>query len=150
MFWAVLLTNAFDQGLRFSIDKATFELLYLPIPSHIKTNVKGTIDLLVSRLGDGVGGVLLGLATQGFAVGMFTLPGLGFGLRGIAAVCAVACAVWVGLAWRCGAATSRRSRQHPSLPARRRARGHARRWIARRRGSRQALTATIPRKSSTC
>ena len=30
-FWSVLLTNGFDQGLRFSVDKATYELLYLPI-----------------------------------------------------------------------------------------------------------------------
>src|SRR5688572_20491517 len=28
-FWSVLLTNGFDQGLRFSVDKATYELLYL-------------------------------------------------------------------------------------------------------------------------
>ena len=98
VFFAVVLTNAFDQGLRFSIDKATFELLYLPLPSHVKSGVKGAIDVLVSRVGDGVGGLLLGLATKGFAVGMIAIPGLGLGLRGLAACCAVACAVWVGLA----------------------------------------------------
>ncbi|HWJ57968.1 MAG TPA: Npt1/Npt2 family nucleotide transporter [Vicinamibacterales bacterium] len=97
-FFAVVLTNAFDQGLRFSIDKATFELLYLPLPSHVKSGVKGVIDVLVSRVGDGVGGLLLGLATQGFAVGMIAIPGLGLGLRGLATCCAVGCAVWVGLA----------------------------------------------------
>jgi AAA family ATP:ADP antiporter len=97
-FFAVIITNAFDQGLRFSIDKATFELLYLPLPSHVKSGVKGAIDVLVSRIGDGVGGLLLGLATQGFAVGMVAIPGYGLGLRGLATCCAVACAVWVGLA----------------------------------------------------
>ena len=97
-FFAVVLTNAFDQGLRFSIDKATFELLYLPLPSHVKSGVKGVIDVLVSRVGDGVGGLLLGLATQGFALGMIAIPGLGLGLRGLATCCAVGCAVWVGLA----------------------------------------------------
>ena len=98
IFAFVILTNAFDQGLRFSIDKATFELLYLPLPSHVKSGVKGAIDVLVSRVGDGVGGILLGLATQGFAVGMLAIPGLGLGLRGLAACCALACAAWVGLA----------------------------------------------------
>jgi AAA family ATP:ADP antiporter len=98
VFFAVVLTNAFDQGLRFSIDKATFELLYLPLPSHVKSGVKGAIDVLVSRVGDGVGGLLLGLATQGFAVGMLAIPGLGLGLRGLATCCALACAAWVGLA----------------------------------------------------
>jgi ATP:ADP antiporter, AAA family len=97
-FFAVVLTNAFDQGLRFSIDKATFELLYLPLPSHVKSGVKGAIDVLVSRVGDGVGGLLLGLATQGFAVGLIAIPGMGLGLRGLATCCALACAVWVALA----------------------------------------------------
>jgi len=97
-FFAVVITNAFDQGLRFSIDKATFELLYLPLPSHVKSGVKGAIDVLVSRVGDGVGGVLLGLATKGFVVGMIAIPGLSFGLRGLATCCAIACVAWVGLA----------------------------------------------------
>ena len=30
-FWPVLVTNAFDQGFRFSVDRPTYELLYLPI-----------------------------------------------------------------------------------------------------------------------
>ena len=29
--WTVLLTSSLDQGLRFSLDKATYELLYLPL-----------------------------------------------------------------------------------------------------------------------
>ena len=98
VFLAVVLTNAFDQGLRFSIDKATFELLYLPLPSHVKTGVKGAIDVLVNRLGDGVGGFALGLATKGFAFGMVSLPGLHLGLRGLAACCAVMAAGWLVLA----------------------------------------------------
>ena len=98
VFWAVVATNAFDQGLRFSIDKATFELLYLPLPSHVKSGVKAAIDVLVSRLGDGIGGLMLGLATQGFALGMVTIPGLGLGLRGLAALCAAGTGVWIVLA----------------------------------------------------
>ena len=98
VLWTVLATNALDQGLRFSIDKATFELLYLPIPSNIKTNVKSIIDLLLNRLADGVGGVLLGMMTQGFSLIVFTLPGAGLGLRGIAAVNVVLLGVWVAIA----------------------------------------------------
>jgi AAA family ATP:ADP antiporter len=96
--FAVILTNAFDQSLRFSIDKATFELLYLPLPSNVKVSVKGVIDLLINRLGDGVGGVLLGLATQGFSFYLFTLPGAGLGLRGLAAVTTGMIAIWMGVA----------------------------------------------------
>ena len=95
---AVMLTNAFDQSLRFSIDKATFELLYLPLPSNVKASVKGVIDLLVNRVGDGVGGLLLGLATQGFSFYFLTLPGAGLGLRGLAAITTGMIAVWIGVA----------------------------------------------------
>lgn len=92
--WAVLMTSAFDQGLRFSIDKATFELLYLPVGPATKTQVKTTIDLVVNRLADGVGAVLLGVATTGFLV----LPGAGLGVRGVAIVSLLLMAMWILLA----------------------------------------------------
>ncbi len=92
--WAVLLTSAFDQGFRFSIDKATFELLYLPLGSATKTRVKTTIELVCSRTADGVGAVLLGVATTGFLV----LPGAGLGLRGVAILSLLLMVGWVVLA----------------------------------------------------
>jgi AAA family ATP:ADP antiporter len=92
--WAVLMTSAFDQGLRFSIDKATFELLYLPLSTATRTQVKGTIDLIVSRVADGVGAVLLGLATTGFLM----LPGAGLGLRGVALISLLLVALWIAIA----------------------------------------------------
>jgi len=94
----VLLTNAFDQGLRFSIDKASFELLYLPLARDVKAAAKNAIDLLVNRVADGVGGVLLGVATQGFSLVAFSLPGLGLGLRGIAALNLAMLAAWIAIA----------------------------------------------------
>ena len=95
-FWSVLLTNGFDQGLRFSVDKATYELLYLPIAPGKRVYVKNAIDIVVNRVADGVGAVLLGLATKGF----FALPGLHLGLRGTAAVNLVTLGIWTTLAWR--------------------------------------------------
>lgn len=91
----VLITNAFDQGLRFSIDKATFELLYLPLPAGVKEQVKPTIDVAVNRFADAIGGILLALATQGFSLVLFKLPGAGFGLRGTAAVNLVLIGLWI-------------------------------------------------------
>ena len=96
VFWPVLLTNAFDQGLRFSLDKATYELLYLPIPSAVRVHAKNAIDIVVNRVADAVGAVLLGLTTRGF----FMLPGLNFGLRGTAAINMIALGLWLALAWR--------------------------------------------------
>lgn len=95
IFYAVIFTNASDQGLRFSIDKAAYELLYLPIPSAQRAAVKYTLDIGGNRIADAVGGVLLGLATGGFIV-----PGLGWELRGTATVMLLLTLAWIAVAWR--------------------------------------------------
>jgi AAA family ATP:ADP antiporter len=95
-FWSVLLTNAFDQGLRFSVDKATHELLYLPIAVADRARVKNAIEIVLSGVADAFGAVCLGLITLGF----FVLPGLGLDLRGIAALNACLLGGWIAVAWR--------------------------------------------------
>jgi ATP:ADP antiporter, AAA family len=95
-FWPVIVTNALDQGLRFSVDKATYELLYLPIAPGARARIKNAIDIVLNRAGDATGGVLLGLATRGFA----GLPGLNVGIRGTAAFNLVLLGCWFGIAWR--------------------------------------------------
>jgi AAA family ATP:ADP antiporter len=97
-FWSVLLLSSFDQSLRFSIDKATFELLYLPLPARVRGGVKATIDMVFSRAADAAGGLLLGAATQGFTLGFVKLPGAGFGLRGLAALNLGFVLTWVTVA----------------------------------------------------
>jgi ATP:ADP antiporter, AAA family len=61
--------KASDQVLRYSIDKATVELLYFPVPSHLTFRVKSFIDTVVYRVGDASGGlaVLLFAAVLGFS-----------------------------------------------------------------------------------
>jgi len=95
-FLAVLFTNAADQSLRFSVDKAAYELLYLPIAPAQRLAVKNAIDIVGNRIADAAGGVALGLATHGFIM----IPGLGLGLRGTAAVTLVLSVVWFFVAWR--------------------------------------------------
>ncbi|MEX2661073.1 MAG: Npt1/Npt2 family nucleotide transporter [Vicinamibacterales bacterium] len=95
-FLAVLLTNAGDQGLRFSIDKAAYELLYLPIAPGQRQAVKNALDIVVNRIADAAGAILLGLATGGFLM----LPGAGFGVRGIAAITLAVTLGWIVVAWR--------------------------------------------------
>lgn len=94
--WSVLLTNAFDQGLRFSIDKASYELLYLPLMPGQRAAVKAGIDVAVSRCADAVGAVVLGIATGGF----LTIKGFGLGLRGTAVINLVFIGAWFAAAWR--------------------------------------------------
>jgi AAA family ATP:ADP antiporter len=98
VFWTVLVTRGFDQGLRFSVDRATFELLYMPLDAPIKNDVKAAIDLVVSRCADALGGILLLLGTKGLSLVILKIPGLGLGMRGIAAASLVCIGVWLVVA----------------------------------------------------
>jgi ATP:ADP antiporter, AAA family len=57
--WAAILLRGSDQVLRYSIDKSSVELLYLPLAPGIKLAVKSFIDTVVWRMGDGLAGVAL-------------------------------------------------------------------------------------------
>jgi ATP:ADP antiporter, AAA family len=56
LFAAVLLRGS-DWVWRYSIDKSTVELLYLPLPSPVKFQVKWFIDTVIWRMGDGLAGL---------------------------------------------------------------------------------------------
>ena len=56
---AAAALKASDQVLRYSIDKATTELLYLPVPAAHTFRVKSFIDTVVYRVGDAGGGLLV-------------------------------------------------------------------------------------------
>src|SRR4029453_16796792 len=59
---AGVVLRGIDQVLRYSIDKPTVELLYLPVPSDRTVAVKSFIDTVVWRLGDGLAGVTILIA----------------------------------------------------------------------------------------
>jgi ATP:ADP antiporter, AAA family len=82
---AASMLKASDQVLRYSIDKATTELLYLPVPAAHTFRVKSFIDTVVYRLGDAFGG----LAVLLFAVGF------GFSPVQMSMVCIVLVAAWM-------------------------------------------------------
>src|SRR5260370_29259776 len=48
-----------DQVLRYSVDRSTAELLYLPIAARVKLQVKWFIDTVIWRIGDGLSGVIV-------------------------------------------------------------------------------------------
>jgi AAA family ATP:ADP antiporter len=56
---AAAALKASDQVLRYSIDKATVELLYLPVQASHTFRVKSFIDTVVYRLGDATGGLVV-------------------------------------------------------------------------------------------
>ena len=72
--------KASDQVLRYSIDKATVELLYLPVPAAHTFRVKSFIDTVVYRVGDASGGlvVLLFAAVLGWTPIRMSMIGVVF------------------------------------------------------------------------
>jgi ATP:ADP antiporter, AAA family len=57
--WAAIVLRGSDQVLRYSIDKSTVELLYLPVATNLKLSVKSFVDTVIWRLGDGLSGVIV-------------------------------------------------------------------------------------------
>ncbi|MGC2766296.1 MAG: Npt1/Npt2 family nucleotide transporter [Candidatus Acidiferrum sp.] len=56
---AVVLLKGGDQVLRYSLDRSTVELLYLPLAQRVKLQAKWFIDTVIWRLGDGLAGVVV-------------------------------------------------------------------------------------------
>lgn len=54
---AAVFLKGGDQVLRYSIDKSTVELLYLPLPGAVKLQTKWFIDTVIWRMGDGLAGL---------------------------------------------------------------------------------------------
>lgn len=85
---AATLLRASDQVLRYSVDKATVELLYLPVPASQTFVVKSFIDTAVYRMGDGLGGL---------AVLLFATA-LGWSPVAMAWICLILIGGWVAAA----------------------------------------------------
>jgi hypothetical protein len=63
---AVFLTKGADGALRHSLHRIAAELLWMPLPEHVRTRAKGVIDTVVVRgTQAATAGVLLGLAALG-------------------------------------------------------------------------------------
>ena len=55
--FSVLVLKGTDQVLRYSVDKSTVEILYLPVAPRLKMQVKSFIDTVIWRSGDGLAGI---------------------------------------------------------------------------------------------
>jgi AAA family ATP:ADP antiporter len=56
---AALSLKVGENGIRYSLDQATRELLFLPVPSRARLKAKATIDVFIQRLGKGTAAILL-------------------------------------------------------------------------------------------
>ncbi len=86
---AAMVMRGGDISLKYSLDKTSRELLFLPIPFALKKRTKVFLDMLVDRWARGLAGALLLLLT---AV-------LGFGQQSITLVIGLLLIVWLTLAF---------------------------------------------------
>jgi len=62
--WAPAIASIGDRSLRYSVDKTTREVLFLPLPSELRQEVKPFVDVTVDRVARGLGGVLILVLVQ--------------------------------------------------------------------------------------
>ena len=62
--WAPAVATIGDRSLRYSVDKTTREVLFLPLPSTLRQEVKPFVDVTVDRVTRGVGAVLILVLVQ--------------------------------------------------------------------------------------
>ena len=86
--WAGAVLKGSDHTLRYSVDRTTTELLYLPLPQSTKAEVKAVTDIVGQRLADGLGALLV----------LFVTLTLKSGQRGLCVLDMILLALWVGTA----------------------------------------------------
>lgn len=57
--WAPALARVMDQSLRYTVDKTTREILFLPLPGDLKLKAKSFVDVTVDRAAKAGGALLL-------------------------------------------------------------------------------------------
>ena len=57
--WTSGLARVVDTSLRYTVDKTTREILFLPLPADIKYRAKPFIDVTIDRLSKGLGALLI-------------------------------------------------------------------------------------------
>ena len=92
VLWAPAVARVMDQSFRYSVDKTTREVLFLPLPSELRQEAKPFVDVTVDRLSRAVGALMiLGLIQPwGLALPWYRLSFVSLGLA----------AVWYVVAFR--------------------------------------------------
>jgi AAA family ATP:ADP antiporter len=90
VLWAPSMARVVDQSLRYTIDKTTREVLYMPLPADIKFAAKAFVDVTVDCFAKGLAALLL----------LFLIKewGLGLAWHKLSYVSIVITAVWIFIA----------------------------------------------------
>ncbi len=67
--WAPSLARVLDTSLRYTVDKTSREVLFLPLPSELKYRAKPFIDVTMDRLAKGMGALLILVLIKDWGLG---------------------------------------------------------------------------------
>ena len=67
--WAPGLARVLDTSLRYTVDKTSREVLFLPLPAELKYRAKPFIDVTVDRLSKGLGALLILVLIKDWGLG---------------------------------------------------------------------------------
>ncbi len=91
VLWAPSVARVLDSSLRYSLNKTTNEVLFLPLPKELKLKAKSFVDVTADRfIGKGIGGAVLLLVIKVF----------GFSWYQISYISLVYCVLWIIMARR--------------------------------------------------
>ena len=62
--WAPAVASVVDRSIRYTVDRTTREIFFLPLPSAVKLRVKTFIDVTADRVARGLGAVLVLVAIK--------------------------------------------------------------------------------------
>jgi AAA family ATP:ADP antiporter len=68
--WATAVARVADSTLRYTIDKTTREVLFLPLPAELKYRAKPFLDVTVDRFGKAMAAVLLLVLIKPWGLGL--------------------------------------------------------------------------------
>jgi AAA family ATP:ADP antiporter len=85
--WAPGVARVLDTSIRYTIDKTTREVLFLPLSAELKYRAKPFIDVTMDRFAKGAGSVLLLLCIKDW--------GLGLDWQGLSYLTLLLVAIWV-------------------------------------------------------
>jgi AAA family ATP:ADP antiporter len=89
--WAPAAASILDRSVRYTVDKTTREVLFLPLPAELRQQIKPLVDVTVDRLARGMGSVVLLALVQPWGLGLrwSHLSAVSLGLAGAWFVLAV-------------------------------------------------------------
>ena len=75
VLWAPAFSSVMDRSFRYTVDKTTREVLFLPLPSQLRQEVKPFVDVTVDRVSRGLGALLMLILIQpwGLALAWYQL-----------------------------------------------------------------------------